>query len=231
MSFPRFFLALGILGGAALYAQTPAVLNLSHDLTTLGIAASNMTPNQPTVDSRASFEAGVKYASAHGIPTVTADQGSYYFLTQDASNYHVSVSASNLTIDLQYSDLYFANPNAIGMLGSGGSGLTLQNFTMDYITLPFTQVMVTAVNATARTISFQQISGWPSPTALNSLPTSGTQYLMFDFRNGQQIRETAWMPAVAPFSGTTLTVGPPVSQGSSSSSLAAIQAGDTLVIT
>jgi hypothetical protein len=173
------FLAAWLIATAQVFAQTPATLNLSHDLVSNGIAKSNMTPDSPTLDSRQLFEAGVNYANSHHIPTVTVDRGRYYFLTQDNANQHVNISASNLTIDLQYSDLYFANGNAVGLVCNLCSGMTLENFTLDYINLPFTQVQVTGVNSTARTITYQTISGWPSPSSLNSFATPAANEYLF----------------------------------------------------
>jgi hypothetical protein len=225
------FANLLALFAAGAYAQTPATLNLSHDLTTYGIAASNMTPATPTLDSTPLFQAGVAYAVKHGIATVTADRGSYYFLSQDETFAHLYLSAlSNLTIDLQYSDLDFANGNVVGLYCKTCSGVTFQNFTMDYIHLPFTQVQVTSVNASAMTIGYQTIPGWPAPSTLNAYQVSGSRYFLFVFRNGQQLRQTAWMPATAPFSGSTLQVATSGLQGAASSNLAAIQRGDTVVV-
>ena len=120
-----------------------------------------MTPNVPTLDSQPLFEAGMNYANSHQklIQKVIADRGSYYFLTLDSPGAHASFAVANITVDLQYSDLYFADPNAIGITCFSCSNAVLENFTMDYITLPFTQVQVTAVNAATRTITYQTLPG------------------------------------------------------------------------
>src|SRR5258705_2221548 len=68
-----------------LCAQSASVLNLSHDLVPKGIAAQNLQPDTPTLDARPLVEAAVLYASRNAIPTVTADSGSYYFLTLHAN--------------------------------------------------------------------------------------------------------------------------------------------------
>ena len=81
-----------------------------------GIASSNMTPNTPTLDSRPLFNAGVAYAQKNNIPTVTADRGSYYFLTPNSTfQYIYMYNVNNLTVDLQYSDLYFSNGDMVGL--------------------------------------------------------------------------------------------------------------------
>ncbi len=48
-------------------AQAQTTLNLSHDLTTLGVTGTNMVPNQPSLDAGPLFVAGVEYAKAHDI--------------------------------------------------------------------------------------------------------------------------------------------------------------------
>src|SRR6267142_1102439 len=68
--------------------STPTTLNLSQDLVALGIAASNMTPNQPALDAGPLFVQGVEYAKTHGIRMVVADPGAYYFLGLTEINAH-----------------------------------------------------------------------------------------------------------------------------------------------
>jgi hypothetical protein len=164
-SFDRIplFLFLAVIGSAA--GQTPAVLNLSHDLVAKGIAQQNMTPDAPSLDSRPLFQAGVAYASQNHIPTVTADRGSYYFLTQNSTYQHALLNAiANVTVDLQYSDLYLAHGYIIGIHAVNCSNLALKNFTVDYLQLPFTQLTVTGVNAATKTVSFKQLGNYPLPS-------------------------------------------------------------------
>src|SRR5882724_3157245 len=68
-----------------LCAQSTSVLNMSHDLVPKGIAAQNLHPDTATLDARPLVEAAVAYASRNAIATVTADSGSYYFLTLHAN--------------------------------------------------------------------------------------------------------------------------------------------------
>ena len=60
-------------------------LNLSRDLVSLGIAANNMIPNQPSQDAGPLVRLGVAYAITHQIGRVIADQGTYYFLSLEQS--------------------------------------------------------------------------------------------------------------------------------------------------
>ena len=61
------------------FGAQATTLNLSQDLVALGIAGSNMVPNQPALDAGPLFMAGVAYARNHGITTVVTDPGTYYF--------------------------------------------------------------------------------------------------------------------------------------------------------
>jgi len=111
-----FCCVLFLTWSAGVYAQTS--LNLSTDLVRLGIAASNLTPGQSTVDSGPLVEAGIKYAASHQIPTVTVTAGAYYFLCGSASNSatHVLINGitTAMTIDFGGSDLYFGHPEKFG---------------------------------------------------------------------------------------------------------------------
>src|SRR5580704_18061871 len=87
------------------WAQT-TTLNLSHDLVSLGIAPANMTPGEPSLDSRPLLQAAIKYAIANSIANLIADPGAYYFLSLQNANTHVLISgASNLQLNFQNSDL------------------------------------------------------------------------------------------------------------------------------
>jgi len=123
-------------------------LNLSRDLVVKGIASSNMAPDSPALDSRPLLEAAVIYAGQNGIQTLIADPGAYYFLTLRNISTHVLLNAAaNLTIDWQDSDLLFRSSNVAAVQCTNCSGVTMQNFTLDYQQLPFTQVTVTSVDA------------------------------------------------------------------------------------
>src|SRR5262249_37046518 len=115
-------------------------LNLSQDLVPLGIAATNMVPNQPSLDAGPLFVAGVAYAQSHGINTVIADPGTYYFLGLLESNAHFALrSIDNMTIDLHGANLIFTHPLYYGMIVYYSTNAVLQNFTADYQPLPYTQ--------------------------------------------------------------------------------------------
>jgi uncharacterized protein (TIGR03437 family) len=217
--------ALGALG------QT---LNLSHDLVAKGIAAKNMTPNLPALDSRPLFQAGLAYASKNHIPLVIADPGSYYFPTLSSQYQHVYLTAiNNVTLDLQHSDLYMAQSNIMGIDVDNSTNFTLRNFTIDYLQLPFTQVTVASVNPAARTIAIKQSGKYPLPSYLNAVTVPSGYvndgFFAYIFRNGIELRTTGRMPVAAPVTDSSLQV-----TGSdpwtTATQLATIRPGDTLVL-
>jgi hypothetical protein len=83
MRFLALLPVLAVLPRAAL-AQT-TTLNLSEDLVRLGIASTNIVPNQPTLDAGPLLTSGVSYATSHQIATVIADLGTYYFDSSEKS--------------------------------------------------------------------------------------------------------------------------------------------------
>ncbi len=225
-------LCLGMLA-ACLSAQT-TTLNLSHDLVANAIAANNMQPDMPNLDSRPLFDAALAYAQKNNITILTADRGTYYFLTLRNPQTHILLNGvSNLTIDFQNSDLYFQRSNRGAILCQNCSAVTLQNFTVDYLQLPFTQVSVTAVNAARRSLDFQTVPGFPAPSDFNTprTPDGSDSYYGFVFRNGVPIPQTGDLTINTPVIGGTLTLGAPGDPWASGANLAAIQPGDLLLMT
>ena len=185
------------------------VLNMSRDLIAKGVATANMLPDTPALDSRPLFEAAVVYAVKNGIPTLIADPGAYYFLTLRNPSTHILISAaSNLTIDWQNSDLLFHSSNSSAVQCSNCSGVTLQNFTLDYQQLPFTQVTVASVNAADQTFTFNTIPTYQSPAEFNTNRTadSSDAIWMFVFRNGVPIQQVGRLGAKRPVTGNTIAI-------------------------
>src|SRR5207253_1677602 len=97
-------------------ASAQTTLNMSQDLVRLKIASTNMLPNQPDLDAGPLFFQAVSYARSHPIDRVIADPGAYYFLSLQFAGAHVAWNGpSDLTIDLQDSDLHFSFPLAGGI--------------------------------------------------------------------------------------------------------------------
>ena len=212
----------------AAFAQT--TLNLSEDLVPLGIASTNMVPNQPSLDAGPLFFRAVSYAQNHQIGQVIADRGAYYFRSLQYSGAHVAWDKlSNLTIDLQGSDLYFSFPLVTGISITNSTNLVVQNFTADYDPLPFTQVRVVSVDAGQRRIQFAVDGGWQNPSVLNALfgivPNQGVEVHMF--RNGRPIAGVPRMYAANPIGSDQFIIAPdPYAGYSINAVLAQIRAGD-----
>jgi uncharacterized protein (TIGR03437 family) len=215
-------------------AQTPSILNMSQDLVANGIAASNLLPNSPSLDARPLFEAAAAYASANGIATLTANPGSYYFLTLHSAGQHVLLNAvSHLTIDWQNSDLYFAISNTSAIECVSCSSVTLQNFTVDYQQLPFTQATVTAVDSVNRILTFQTIAGWQSPADFNNnrAPDGSDAIYFFIFRNGVPLTAVGRLSATRPVTGNSIAISDLSDPWAQSQNIATIKPGDTIVWT
>jgi uncharacterized protein (TIGR03437 family) len=223
-----------LLLAVAVQAQTASVLNMSKDLVANHIAATNLTPDTPALDARPLFEAAAAYASANKIATLTATPGKYYFLTTHTPNQHALLSGiSNLTVDWQNSDLYFAVGNTAAIDCAACDTVTLENFTVDYQQLPFTQATVTAVDAANRKLTFQTLPGWQSPADFNTnrSPDGSDAIYMFLFRNGVPLTQVGRLTAARPVTGTQISISNATDPWAQSSALAAIQPGDTIVWT
>jgi uncharacterized protein (TIGR03437 family) len=210
------------------------ILNMSRDLVAKGIASSNMAPDTPNLDARPLFEASVAYASQNHIATITADPGAYYFLTRRNASTHALLNApANLMIDWQNSDLYFQFSNTAALQCNSCSGVILQNFTLDYQQLPFTQVTVTSVNANAQTFNFTPISGYQTPADFNTNRASDDSdaIWMFIFRNGVPIQQVGRLGAKRPVSGSAIAISDVNDPWARAAQLSAIQPGDVAVFT
>jgi uncharacterized protein (TIGR03437 family) len=210
---------------------------MSQDLVAKGIAISNLVPNTPSLDARPLVEAAAAYAQKNGYATIIANPGSYYFLSLHASGSptHVLLSSTaNLTIDFQHSDLYFKFSNITGFDCANCNSVTMQNFTVDYLQLPFTQLTVSSVDSVNRNITFQSINGYQLPSDFNAnrSPSGETDALwMFVFRNGVPLPQAGRLATAPPFSGNTIRVTNDGLPWTQASVLAAIQPGDTIVLT
>jgi hypothetical protein len=227
MTLPVAPLCLAVFCVPSLLAQT--TLNLSQDLVRLGIASTNMTPNRQSQDAAPLFAQGLTYAYSHQISKLIADPGAYYFLSKPNRCYAtIGFSTfSNLTVDLQGSDLYFADLSATGLCVYGAN-ITLQNFTIDYLKLPYTQLLVTSVNAAQRQIQFTVQPGWQKPSALNPLLIPGSIPTVYFFRHGQPTPFYDRMFVEQPLADDQLTFVNLLT--SSSTILAQVRQGDIAVL-
>lgn len=219
----------------ALLAQSGAVLNMSHDLVTKGIATSNLVPDSPSQDARPLFEKAVAYAVQNNITTVTADPGSYFFLSlHSGTTAHAYLNAAaNVTIDWQNSDLYFATSNHAAITCANCNAVTMQNFTVDYQQLPFTQVMITAVDSAKGNLTFQAIPGYQQPSDFNTnrAPDGSDTIWVFVFRNGAPLSTVGRLAAARSANGGVISITSTSSPWSNPAALATIQPGDVAVYT
>jgi len=212
------------------------VLNMSHDLTTLGIANQNLTPNNSSLDARPLFQAALNYVQSHPVQTLTLDTGAYYLLTNNQSNgVLLFPQLSNLTVDLAGSTLYFNGPLVPnGLVLYYCSNLTLTNFQIDFVHPPYTHVQLTSVDTVNRLLRYQPLPNWPDPSSFNTLtdPFSGGPiqgYWAAIFRNGSIVPGTTRTLLQAPFTNNTITIQDQ-SPWAQAPTLATLEAGDTVVV-
>jgi len=224
---PFICVAAGLFLAQAAPAQA-TTLNLSQDLVTLGIAATNMVPNQPSLDAGPLFMQGVNYAKTHGITTVVADPGTYYFLSVVGNTHAAVAGIDNMTIDLHGANLIFTHPLYYGLIVYTSTNATIQNLTADFQPLPFTQLRVVSVDVPNASIQFTVEPGYQDPSTFNSPPAGvGTpSFEVHVFRNGYPAPGTRRMLTQIPFSGDHFTV----SSFTAPEAVGAVRPGDVVVI-
>ena len=225
----------GSTGGAAPAAQSD-IINLSHDLVRLGIAASNLPPDSPNTDARPLFQAALQYAASHPIHRITVDHGAYYFLTpQDATAYLRVARLSDLTLDLDDSTVFFAGAFLQGFAVVNCQRVTLTRLHADFVTPPYTHVQLTAVDPLARTLSYALLPHWADPVAFNSLvqstsPTNPFKFWALIFRNGDILPGTSRMEITQPIANGALNLVQSNAPWVQGPTLSTFQPGDTVVV-
>lgn len=234
-------MAKSILGHLLLIAflipcASAQVINMSHDLVTLGIAAQNVTPNTPTLDARPLIQATATYAQNHSVKTLTLDKGNYYLLSATQGNAVLIFGGlSNMTVDFAGSTIYFQGPllpNGIQLYQC--TNFTLTNFNIDFITPPYTHAKITSVDTQNRILKYQVLPGWPDPSSFNSVtePFGGPLLLWAAvFRNGNIVPGTTRTVLNGPITSGQLSLTQDGTPWTQSSTLATLQAGDTVVVT
>jgi uncharacterized protein (TIGR03437 family) len=109
----------------------------------------------------------------------------------------------------------------------------MQNFTLDYQQLPFTQVTVASVNPAAQSFTFNTITGYQTPADFNANRASdGSDAIwMWIFRNGVPIQQVGRIGAKRPVSGNTIELSDVTDPWARAAQLSSIQPGDTVVFT
>jgi uncharacterized protein (TIGR03437 family) len=208
-------------------------LNLSHDLVAAGIASQNMTPNSPALDSQPLFLAALQYIQNNPVQFLTADPGAYYFLTPSSNTavYVYFPPLSTLTIDFQGSTLYFKDGIKRAFDIENCRNLTFENFTIDYLFPPYTQVQLIAVDPVGRTFTYSLMPGWPDPKTFTTTPEFGDpELLALFFRNGAFVPGTGLTIITYPIGGNTLSAAPSDSPWTQSPVLSTLRPGDVVVV-
>jgi parallel beta helix pectate lyase-like protein len=193
---------IGVVQAAAI--PLPPILNVSTDLDQLPSPynAANMIPNSAQ-DSAQLLNDAIRWVSYYNSENpstpytkITAEKGVYnflcttkfggrevYILVQPESKNSV---LQNVVIDLNGSDLFFSQPYNEAVTINDCQNLTLENFSIDYTTLPFTQLLVQSiVNSTTITVTLESALPGQTPwVPVPNLPQSEATLYGFDFRNG-----------------------------------------------
>jgi hypothetical protein len=227
-------LAIVFLMNLGAAAAQPTSLNLSRDLVALGIASRNAVPNTPTLDSRPLFQAGLDYAQSHHIPLVTVDTGAYYLLTTAFADRYVNVyRATDLTIDLAGSTIYFNQGLRQGFAFTECQRVTLTNLQIDYLNPPYTHVELTAVDTPGRALSYRTLAGWADPATLSvaQSPTGPFDLWAVAFRNGALVPALSRMPVSKPISNGVLRLEQDGAPWTQPAALSTLRPGDIIVVT
>jgi len=213
-----------------------STINLSRDLVHLGIASANLLPDSPRLDARPLFQAALGYAKDHSIRRVTVDRGAYYFLTpQDTQTYLRFFAHSELTIDLADSTVYFASAFLQGFALVDCTNVTLTRFRADFITPPYTHVMLTHVDPLRRALGYATLPGWSDPVTFNVLTANATtapvEFWALVFRDGDILPGTSRMHVSQPIANGVLDLVQDNTPWTQSATLSTFNPGDTIVVT
>jgi hypothetical protein len=160
-----------------------SVIDISKDLTALGIASTNIPANDPNIDSAPLLKATIEYASSHNIPRVIIPHGTYYFNSTKKQFNEVAhlylENIKNVTLEGNSSTFIFSARNGSGILVKNSNGVHLQDLVLDYSDVPFTTAIVGSVDAAKNTITLASIEGRPV-TDFNI--ANGNRIFIFVFR-------------------------------------------------
>jgi hypothetical protein len=233
-TFQSIVLALALAAGNAAGAAADRI-NLSRDLVRLGIAAQNAAPDSPGLDARPLFQAALAYVVTHGIREITVDPGAYYFLTpEDSTTYLRFAGLADLDVDLAGSTVYFAGSFLQGFALANCQHVRLANFTVDFLTLPYTEVELTAVDAAGRSLAYRALPGWPDPTSFNGVTAPAGSAIVpwaVAFRGGDILPGTSRMHVQQPIAPGVLQLAQDKTPWTQPATLATFAPGDTIVVT
>ena len=135
-----------------------------------------------------------------------------------------------MTFDFHGADFIFTRPLYYGLiLGPQARHVQLQNFTVDYQPLPFTQVRVVSVDAAASRVTYSVEPGWQHPSTFNTVSVPPGQPFSLEvqvFRNGRPASGTRRMLSQLPLTGNTF----PLTSFTAPATVSAIRPGDVVVL-
>lgn len=230
-SLPPLALALVVVVGLPDTGDTQT-LNLSTDLVSRGIAAQNMVPNLPAVDSRPLLQAALDWAVVNRPSRVVLDAGAYYFLTpRQADRYLYGHDLVDMTFDFGGAVFYFREPFRQGLTFFNVTRITIENLVLDFLELPFTQLTVTAVDAPNQTFTYSVQPGFRTPTEFNGVQEVAGPVPVYAvaYRNGRILPGTGRMSVGQPITATSVRINDGGTHAAPSV-LATVQPGDTLIV-
>ena len=125
------------------------------------------------------------HAQSHGLTRITVDPGAYYFLTEQYPGSFLELhEMHDLTFDLAGSTIYLKFAYSLGINLTRCRRVTLTNFPIDFIELPYTHVRVTSVDTATSRIQFETLPGWTNPTTFHG------ELWAIGFRNGNIVPGT-----------------------------------------
>jgi Right handed beta helix region len=203
------FLSLLFLSQELSAFPKPPILNVSTDLDQLPgpYLRPNMLPNNGLQDSQPLLNDAIRWVSHYNSDNpstpytqIIAQPGIYYFFTTSnvgGRDVYVVVSPENVhdtlesvTIDLGGSSLYFNNALYEAFSVIGCQNVVLSNFSIDYGTLPFTELRVKEVVLDTNQIVAVPIKAFPREHRYVDvyqlgLTQPGATLYGFDFRHGR----------------------------------------------
>lgn len=136
------------------------LIDVSKDLTRLGIATQNITANNFSLDCSPILDKVIKYANGKGGVTILFPAGSYYFNNLPGKAGINIENAKDITIQGNGAIFNFKSRKSGAIMVRNSSRIGLQGMTIDYQSdLPFTAAVVSSVNVNDRKIYLSSILG------------------------------------------------------------------------
>jgi hypothetical protein len=212
------------------------LIDVSKDLTRLGLATQNITVNDVSLNCVPILDKVIKYASGKGGVTIVFPAGNYYFDNVPGKAGINFENAKDITIQGRGAIFNFKSRKSGAVMVRNSSRIGLQGITIDYQSdLPFTAAVVSSVSVSDRKIYLSSILG----RKLTELDNSGKNSIrIFVLRKtgGSSYKSVPItrmaVPPNTPLSNDGLSVSssPRVPDSQFDNDLSQIKAGDILSI-